>query len=178
MEILNGINRSCKGLAGVSKLFLFSYVKYSRSQIEIDNNILVSFPVTELHEVETVGSVDFSEESNEDDGGVFYDINLSFKTNTFDNPLKIVNKDVRAVVLDNNGNYRLLGVFNGLTNESFSKTTGRSKTDFNGYEFKYSGKEQRESLFINDLEDITRLPAILQEDGYFLLQENGYNIAL
>lgn len=178
MEILNNIDLSCKGIAGVKTLYVFSYVKYPRSQIGVNDNILTSFPSTDIYEFQTVGGVSFDESITEDDGGKYYDINLSFKTHKLINPLSIVNKDIRAIVLDNNGNYRLLGNYNGLTNESFKKTTGQGKSDFNGYEFTFKGKELRESFFINDLNILTQFYYLQQENDYYLLQENGYKIRL
>lgn len=181
MEIISGINRDCNGLSGVKRLYLFSYVKYSRSQIGLNNNVVLAFPTTNIYEFSTVGDVDFSESTQEDDGGKYYEISLSFKTNNFDEVLKLKNKDIRAIVLDNNGNYRMLGNYNGLTCETFRKTTGVSKTDFNGFEFSFSGKEQREAFFIKDLEVITGAGSdnyLLQENGDYLLQENSYRIIL
>lgn len=181
MEILSSINRDCNGVSGVKRLYLFSYVKYSRSQIELDNNVITAFPTTNIYEFSTVGDVDFSESTNEEDGGKYYEITLSFKTNKFDEVLRLKNKDIRAIVLDNNGNYRMLGNYNGLTCETFRKTTGQSKTDFNGFEFSFSGKEQREAFFIKDLQVITGIDGssyLLQENGDYLLQENGFRILL
>lgn len=180
MEIVSGINRDCNGLGGVKTIYLFSYVKYSRSQIGLNNNVIIEFPATDIFEFTTVGNVDFSENTIEDDGGKYYEISLSFKTNKFDEVLKLKNKDIRAIVLDNNGNYRLLGNYNGLTCETFRKTTGVSKQDFNGFEFSFSGKELREAFFIEDLDVITQpdFDYLLQENGDYLLQENGDKIIL
>lgn len=177
MEIISGINRSCNGVSGVKRLYLFSYVKYNRSQIGLDNNIVISFPATDIYEFDTVGDVNFSEDIQNEDGGKYYNISLTFKTKNFDEVLKLQNKDIRAIVLDNNGNYRLLGNYNGLTCESVRKTTGTSKADFNGLEFTFSGKEQREAFFIKDLNIITGF-YLLQENGDYLLQENGFRILL
>lgn len=181
MEILSSITNDCRGLAGVKKLYLFSYVKYPRSSIVVDNNILTGFPTSELYEFYTIGDVSFTENITEDDGGKYYDISLSFKTKVFDEALKLVNKDIRAVIQDNNGNYRLLGNYNGLTCESFNKTTGQSKSDFNGLEFTFSGKELRESFFFYNLEVVAGeagLSYLLQENGDYLLQQNGYRIVI
>ena len=181
MEILNNIYKICNSLAGVKKLYLFTYVKYPRSSIVVEDNVLTDFPTSELYEFYTIGDVSFTENITEDDGGKYYDISLSFKTKLFDEALKIVNKDIRAVIQDNNGNYRLLGNYNGLTCESFNKTTGQSKSDFNGLEFTFSGKELRESFFFYDLEVIAGeagLSYLLQENGDYLLQQNGFRIVI
>ena len=180
MEIVSGINRDCKdAIGGVNKVYLFSWVKYSRSQIVIDNNILTSFPESNVYEFETIGDVQFNEDTQEDDGGKFYNISLSFRIGNYSYAEKLLKKNVRAVVLDRNGNFRLLGAFNGLFCTKVGKETGSNKSDFNGFKIDFEGKELRESLFFTSLDTITSGTSyLLQENGDFLLQENGDKIIL
>lgn len=156
MEIVSGINRECKNsIGGVNKVYLFSWVKYSRSQIGINGNILTSFPQNDVFEFATIGEVSFTEDSQEEDGGKFYNISLSFQIGNYFDIEKLLKKNVRAVILDRNGNYRLLGTFNGLFCTKVSKETGSNKSNFNGFKIDFDGKELRESLFFTDLEIIT-----------------------
>ena len=180
MEIVSGINRDCKdAIGGVNKVYLFSWVKYSRSQIVINDNILTSFPESDVYEFETIGDVQFNEDTQEEDGGKFYNISLSFKIGNYSDAEKLLKKNVRAVVLDRNGNFRLLGTFNGLFCTKVGKETGSNKSDFNGFKIDFEGRELRESLFFTDLEIITGSQSfLLQENGDFLLQENGFKIIL
>lgn len=182
MEIItNSINRECNdSQGGVSKLYLFSWEKYNRSQIKVNNNILTEFPFNEVFEIGFVGSVNFTEEQQEDDGGEYYQIVLSFKVKNFSEISKLSKKNVRAVILDRQGNFRLLGAVNGLFFERISKTSGSAMSDFNGFEVELSGKELREAYFFSSL-DIINAPDmdyLLQENGDYLLQENGFKIAL
>ena len=156
MEIVSGINRDCKdAIGGVNKVYLFSWVKYSRSQIVINDNVLTSFPESNVYEFETIGDVQFNEDTQEEDGGKFYNISLSFKIGNYSDAEKLLKKNVRAVVLDRNGSFRLLGAFNGLFCTKVGKETGSNKSDFNGFKIEFEGKELRESLFFYDLEIIT-----------------------
>lgn len=182
MEILtSGINRECNdSQGGVSKLYLFGWEKYSRSQIEIDNNVLLSFPYNEVYEIGFIGNVDFTEEQQEEDGGGFYSTSLTFKVKNTSEVFKYTKKNIRAVILDRNGNYRLLGTFNGLFIDRLNKETGLSMSDFNGFEVQLSGKELREAPFFYDLSIITNpdYDVLLQENGDYLLQEDGFKIKL
>lgn len=182
MEILtSGINRECNDAqGGVLKLYLFGWEKYNRSQIEVDNNVLLSFPYNEVAEIGFIGNVDFTEEQQEDDGGEFYSISLSFKVKNTSEVFKYTKRNLRAVVLDRNGNYRLLGTYNGLFIDRLNKDTGLSMSDFNGFEVQLSGKELRESPFFYDLGIINNADyeVLLQENGDYLLQENGFKIKL
>ena len=142
-------------------------------------SLLTSFPQTDVFEFETIGDVTYNEDTQEDDGGKFYNISLSFKIGNYSEIEKLLKRNVRAVVFDRNANYRLLGTFNGLFCTKITKETGSNKSDFNGFKIDFEGKELRESLFFTDLEIITGAQSfLLQENGDFLLQENGFKIVL
>ena len=178
MEIISGINRSCKdAIGGVNKIYLFSWVKYSRSQIGINGNILTSFPTSDVYEFETIGNVSFTEDTQEDEGGKYYNITLSFQIGNYFDIEKLLKKNVRAVVLDRNGNYRLLGVFNGLYCNKVTKESGSNKSDFNGFKIDFEGRELRESLFFDNLE-VINTSFMLQENNDFVLQEDDFKIIL
>ena len=97
MEIISGINRSCNGVSGVKRLYLFSYRKHPRSSIIVSNNVLQNFPTSTLYEFYTVGDVNFSENIQEDDGGKYYDISLTFKTNLDNRKLTIIKQEKHKV---------------------------------------------------------------------------------
>lgn len=182
MEIISSsINRECNDAqGGFKKLYLFSWQKYSRSQIVVNENVLTEFPYNEVFEVGFIGNVNFTEEQEEDDGGIFYRTALSFRIKNYSEINKLTKKNVRAVLLDRNDNYRLLGAVNGLFFERISKETGLAMSDFNGFEVEFSGRELREAYFFNDLGIINNpdMDYLLQENGDYLLQENGFKIAL
>lgn len=182
MEILtSGIDRECNDShGGISKLYLFGWVKYSRSQIEVENSVLLTFPYNEVYEIGFIGNVDFNEEPQDDDGGDFYSISLNFKVKNTSEVFKYTKRNLRAVILDRNGNYRILGTYNGLFIDRINKETGLSMSDFNGFEIQMSGKELKESPFFYDLGIITNpdYDVLIQENESFLLQEDGFKIKI
>ena len=185
-SLTNGYTRKCKsGQGGLNKVYLFSYTKYSRSQIVLNQNIVTYFPETIIYEFETVGNATFTNRGSEDDGGKYYNEELSFQLAIVDvdNQIrKFLNKDLRAIVLDNNGKYRLLGVYNGLECNSVKASIGTSKNTFNGYTVTLEGKELNQSFYINKLEDagftIYEIAYLLQENEFNVLQEDESNIVL
>jgi hypothetical protein len=90
--LVNGRLRGCKSnLGGIDKLWLFPFVKYNRSQIVTDGNILVSFPTKTIYRFNYNGNPAPSENQSENEGGKFYDLGLSFDlrtANSYQVPLK------------------------------------------------------------------------------------------
>ena len=147
--------KKCKdSIAGLDIVYLFPFVKYDRSQIIVNTNILTTFPTTTIYKFEVLNA-NLTEEMSEEDGGKFYTQNLSFdlaKVDLVDNLelVKLLKKDYLAIVSDRNGIYRLLGLYNGLIAE-LTKVTGGGKADFNGYKITLEGKESLSSLYITNL---------------------------
>lgn len=178
--------KQCKDtLAGFDIVYLFPFVKYSRSQIITNINIITTFPTTTIFKFEVLNA-NLSEDMSEDGGGKFYNQNLSFdlsKVDLIDNielP-RLTNKDYCAIVSDRNGLHRILGLRNGLITD-LTKVTGSGKGDFNGYKITMEGREELSAFFIDDLEDagfeISEDNFLLLEDGSFLLLENNERIIL
>jgi len=158
MEIItSGYTRKCKdSLGGLDNIYLFTFNKYSRSQIVVNNNVLLSFPQTTYFNYAFNFSANFDNKMEEDAGGKYYNESLTFSLPKIDvdyNLRKFLKQDLRAIVRDRNGKLRLLGAYNGLECDGIKATTGNAKNSFNGYEITLSGKEERESLYINNLED-------------------------
>lgn len=155
MEVItNGWNRKCKdSLGGIQKLYIFPYVKYNRSQIEVNGNILVSFPDTVIYEFYT-NTNSSSEKQTDDAGGKFYEQNLSFTLQyAVENVEKLINKDFRIITLDRNGVYKIYGLYNGLEGQTLNYNTGGAKTELNGYNLSFTGREENGAYYINDLSD-------------------------
>ena len=91
----------------------------------------------------------------------------------------MLKKDYRAIILDRNGKYRIVGLFNGLISE-MTKTTGGGKSDFNGYQITMEGREIKSALFIDDLDsagfEISEDNFLLLENGEFVLTEDNQYI--
>lgn len=183
MEILtNGWNRKCKNsLGGLSKIWLMPYVKYSRSQIVVNGNILTSFPQTLIYEFYSNGSPNFSETNEQDNGGKFYSQSIDLELNKVHNIEKLLKKDFRIITKDNNGIYRILGLYKGLEAESLNYKSGGGKSEFNGYSISFTGKEEKPSFFIDDLEDTGFFNGefnyrITQTGEFRITQDNKYRI--
>lgn len=183
VSITQGRGKTCKdGIGGLSKVYLFPYVKYSRSQIILNNNVLTTYPFTVIYEFELSSNPSLSQNQSEENGSKFFNLNIGLELEN-ENPHdfnKILNKEYNIIVKDRNGNFRFLGNRNGLECKSVDFTTGSGKQDFSGVKLDFEGKEESEAWFINDLEaaGFKYASYLLQENGFFILQENGFKILL
>lgn len=157
-EITGNINKQLKNLQGgvePNKIYLFPYVKYSRSQIVLDNQYLDEFPSTTIYSVHSF-TVNYSENSEVEGGDIAWNQSFTIelpKTDVGSEVFKFVKQDWRVIYVDRLGNIRILGLYNGLeavvTNE-----TGSDKTGFNGYKVSFTGKEDNQAYFLRNLEDV------------------------
>ena len=189
MEIItSGYTRNCKdSLGGLDNIYLFTFENYSRSQIVINGNKVVTFPATTIYSYEAVNNPVFDNKQNDDNDSIYYDESLSFqlaKVNDNYQVSKLLKKDVRAIVKDRNGKYRILGLYNGLECESINADIGSSKGSFNGYSIKLSGKEEKETFYIDNLESaefiigsgVQTFYRITQSGDFRILQNNDNRI--
>lgn len=183
---ISGYTRKCKdSLGGLKKVYLFPFVKYLRSQIVLNGNILVNYPDTTVYEFEVETNPNVNQTQSEDSGGKFFEISITLdlpNENGYDFE-KLLNKDYNIIVEDRNGKLRFLGNRNGLECTSLNYDLGSNKKSFNGVKLSFTGKEENEAWFINSLEDAGFTifggdEFLLQENGDFLLQENGFKILL
>lgn len=181
INLTKGLLRGCKdGLGGIKKIYLFKYVQYSRSLILTTDLVLTSFPATNLYEFHVDNNPDFSNNGQENEGGKFYDekISLDFVgINLYNEFRDFLNYDLRMIVQDNNGIYRMLGVYNGLTVDTLSQVTGNAHSDFAGYRVSFDGLEKQPALFINDINGLSFTIIIdnflaLENGEYILTEEN------
>lgn len=189
VSINNGRNRFCKDIVGgINKIYFFSHINYSRSQIALNNNILVSYPDTTIYEFQVENEPVVNQRQNENDGGKYFDLDISFdlvKEKGF-NYQSFLNSDFNIIVKDRNGNYSFLGNRNGLTCESLEHTIGGGKSDFNGVKLSFKGEEEKEAWYIINLSDagftiagespIVDNALLLQNNDFFILQNNDYLI--
>lgn len=177
--ITNGVSRSKKAyLGGIKKVYLFPFVKLKRSQIYTSGVYLNNFPITSIYSFDVVNK-SFTENSNADAAGLYYDQNLSFDVPVTSASYEIhllAKRDYRAIILDNVGNYRILGLYNGLeinvTNES-----GTDKASLNGYKVTLKGKEENQAYFLSDLSLFRQDEEqnYIFEDGCNYIFEDGNN---
>lgn len=181
VDIISGRSRQCKdNVGGISKCYLFPFVNYSYSQIEVNGNILTSFPETDIYPFEFDNQPNLTLSQNENEGGKYFDerIELGFtKPNSYNEFQKLLKKDYRMITKDRLGNYRLLGAYNGLIGDNLTLSTGGAHSDFSGYTITFEGQEEQEALYIEGLEDagfnIIENNFILLEDGQFMLTEDN-----
>ena len=179
--ITSGRDRQCRNnLGGISKLWLFPFVKYSRSQIVINNNVLLSFPDTTIYRFNYNGNPAPTENQSENDGGKFYDLSISFDllySSDAPNIEKLLKKDYRLIFQDRNGLYRIFGLYTGLVCDSLTYNSGGGKSDLNGFTLSFSGQEEKGSFFIDNLEDAGFFDADIDfritELGEFRITENN-----
>lgn len=178
--ITSGYNRKCKqSLGGVSEVYLFPYVSYSRSQIITDGNILLTFPNTTIYKFYSNGNPNANETQETDSGGKFFNQNLALElqgSNDNNNLSKLINKDYRLIFRDRNGLYRIFGLYNGLEANGINYGTGNNKSDFNGYKIAFDGKEEKQSFFITNLESAGFFISVdfrILENGQFRITENN-----
>jgi len=183
--VLSGYNRKCKdSIAGVSEIYLFPYVQYSRSQIVTNGNVLETFPTTTIYKFYSNGDPIANESQEQDDGGKFFNQSIALElqgANDNENVSKLQRKDYRLIFRDRNGLYRIFGLYVGLEAGTINYNTGGSKAEFNGFKIDFTGKEEYQSFFINDLEEAGFFNADfdyrITEAGEFRLTEtNEYRI--
>lgn len=153
MEIISGYSRKCRdSIAGVKRIWLFKYIKYNRSQIVINGNILISFPETIVYRFEDAIAPVITETQEQNEGGKYFNqsISLRFPSNN-DFSVEILNDvDFRLMSLDNNGNYRVYGLFNGLQSNGVNYETGSAKNNLNGFTVTLTSFEEKESVFVEN----------------------------
>ena len=151
-------------------------------------NVLVSYPTTLIYEFDFVGNPNVDISQDENDGGKFYNNNITFDLLGLKDALeiqKLAKKDYIIIFEDENGNNRILGLKNGLSLDSLTSNTGGAKSDLSGFNLSFKGQEEEEPYFINNLfdtgfqiENPFEDDFILQENSSFLLLENNFKILL
>lgn len=156
------IGRSIKkknSISGIKRVYLMPYVKYSKTQFIGSDELIISFPVSTLYKFDLVIGSTFSEEVNTVENGQYIDQKLDITLQKVDYDMnyqfnRIINRSFRAIVEDNNGNLRMVGLYNGL-DPNGSVKNGTNKEDFSGYNISFEGKERKLAPFIDNINDHT-----------------------
>ena len=190
----NGFAETCKAFqGGIEKVYLFPYVKYGVSEVLFGGSSKVSnpyaqnitgFPNTTIYTYEAV-NISYTENATVSKGGIEWSQDLSFtlpRSFPLLNAFKLMYQDYSAVFLDRNGNYRIIGLWNGGEVTVNAGTSG-SKGGMNGSTVTLKAKEDNQSYFLDNFNTdffiFDPLEAImLQENGGELLQENQSKINL
>ena len=184
-QISNGRQLVCKNsLGGISKLWLFPYVKYNRSQIITQSNILETFPTTTIYRFNFLGNPNPTNAQVEEDGGKCFNLGITFDlqgSNDSYNIEKLLFKDYRFITQDRNGLYVIYGLFNGVECSSLTYNSGGGKQDLNGFNLSFEGKEENGVYFIDNLEEAGFFDAdfnyrITQDGKFRITQNNNFRI--
>ena len=173
--LVGNYSRKCKdSKGGIKSVWLLSWKQYSRSQVVTVENTVVTFPQSFVYKFESVSSVNVEEKMNENEGGKYYEqsLTMSFKSDWSRDFDKLLNKDYRILTLDNNGLYRILGLWKGLECKKIDFKTGGAKGEMNGYTFTLEGQEEKQSYFINN----PFSNGFIEDNSYYLLLQNSDNI--
>lgn len=171
-------SRQCSNSqGGVSKLYIMPFIDYLESEINVVNNILVSFPESIIYDLNAV-NINYNLDGKEDKD-IYYDEKVSFQIKKLletDNFREFIQQDYRIIIKDNNGKFRLLGLRNGLKGE-YKEDVGTNRNEFNGYSFNFSGKEEFSAPYLNDLDlfNVMNIEGLLLQDGNNNLVQDGNN---
>ena len=159
--IQRGYTESCKDFqGGIDKLYLFPYVKYGVSDVLFggfskgrnpDAQDITQFPQTTIYEYEAV-NISYSENASITNGGVEWSQDLSFtipRSFVDLNVYKLMRQDYCAIILDRNGNYRIIGLWNG-GEVTISAGTGGEKSAMNGSTVTLKAREDNQAYFLSN----------------------------
>ena len=159
--IQKGYKEDCKNFqGGVDKVYLFPYVKYGVSDItfgggsKVNNpnaQNITSFPSTTIYEYEAV-NISYTENATITSGGIEWAQDLSFTLpRSFEalNAFKLMYQDYCAIILDRNGNYRLIGLWNG-GEVTINAGTGGEKNAMNGSTISLKAREDNQAYFLSN----------------------------
>ena len=168
-NITKAISKTCKNRqGGISKLYLFPYVKHSKSlNLTIDQEV-VTFPFTNafLYEAQNIA---FTESTSIQNGGIEWTQKLDFTIPEADENsevYRLANKDYSAVILDRNGKYRFIGMRNG-GEVTVNSVSGTLRGEMNGYSVSITAKEDNQAYYIPDFETIFNvvIPSVYAAPG-------------
>ena len=150
--------KGCKDYqGGIEKVYLFPFEKHSRTEITTIGEYLTIFPSTTIFETYSSTS-NYSEPTEIEGGSVLYKQSLSMqvpKTLATSEIPTLVDQRYRAIYVDNIGNIRILGLYNGLDVE-VTNETGSERNSLNGWKVSLSGKEDHQAYYLSDFSNFPR----------------------
>lgn len=179
--LTSGRTEPCRDvIGGVKNVYLFPYVKYAPSQIDIKFETLVEFPSTTLFKYE-VQNGQFEQTISNDENGINYNQSLSFTIFKQDllttRELNVLtNIDFRFVAEFYDGSFRVSGLFNGAKIESLTLSSGGSKTDLNGYNVTITGNEEIQAPYLDSLDILSSGNNYIFQSGdnFIFMDGNNY----
>lgn len=147
----SGRKTFCKSSqGGIRKVYLAGFVPYQRNGFSFSGTVLTNIPTTYVYEFELNGSGNrFSSRFQGDSYN--QTLNLEFKKQDLQTTIQMQSlnyMELRALILDNNGNYLVFGLDNGLTSDGLNIVSGGAKGDFSGYRLTLNGQEKHIAPFV------------------------------
>ena len=146
------IPKECKTTqGGLKRIFIAKYTKHKRSQISVSDMNLNSIPETTFYEIDEKGS--YTQSISDQNGAVFFNQNISVQIKKVYGKFNISNllkSEYRVIVLTENNQYLIFGLYNGLKIK-LNNNSGGTKQDFNGFDMAFDGLEEDFAYLITDL---------------------------
>ena len=155
--INNGVSFDCiNSVAGVKEIYLFTYSASTSYTSNANNEITGATSLNNVYKFEFPrNTASYTDEAqvNAANQSIAYTPTVSFKFNKMtaalrDKVLLVARTKVCAIVVDNMGQYILLGMDNGLTASAAGGQSGTQPTDANEYHLTLSGIEDELGTFI------------------------------
>ena len=184
------LNGCLDSLGGLKNIYLFTYVHYRKYQIQVDGNVLVSYPDTTIYKYELRADANtFTTDLDTNADGISYTQNANFQVIGLKKDRveinELLNKRIGCIVENRQGQFFIMGVYNGVIVKSVKATSGDGRSSFKGYTITLQAKELNAPFFINDLEgagfEIFKPVTdgfMLQETEDFVLLEDTFKILL
>lgn len=138
-------------------IYLLDFDKYPKNRIQLnsDKTQLLSFPISIIYQVELRAATSYTQEIQKD-GSIEQSIEVALKKDSLQTQQevrKLVRKELRVIIEDRMGQFWLMGLHNGVNIESYSRSSGGAKGDFNGYNLTFKAQEEFSSPYIASLEN-------------------------
>jgi len=134
---------------GLRRILVFDYVEFRRSEILFNGNTIIKMPNALAFEYEMRVS-SFTETMSRNAGGEAFEQSLTFDVQGVQQTQelwKLSKAPTHAIVEDMQGNYRFLGLYNGVDSLVNIKS-GANTSDMGGYSVTMTGSEDREAPFV------------------------------
>lgn len=190
-NITKGRTEPCNdSISGIKALYLWSYIDYRRYEIVLNENTLVTYPDTDVYKYELRNDGNsFDENLVFAEDGIKYDqsVNAVLKDISINHveTSKLIDKRIGCIIETRNGLFQIIGLYNGCRVRNTSFTTGGARQSLNGVNLSINAQETKQAFYIDNLSSAgfnvvgeETNDFILLEDGFYLLQENGFKIIL
>lgn len=164
---MRGRKEPCKNsLGGIRRVYFMDYKYYPPIRIELneEKTELISFPVTIIYEFEQRADGSFDQNLTNDEGVIYeqtLEVPLKKDSVTTLREIRLLSrKELRVIIEDSLGNLFLMGLYNGVNITDYTRETGGSKSDFNGYNLKMEARENMPAPFLRSLEGTGFIPPL------------------